>query len=251
MVDLTTPEHRVLATLADAPFVHPLAVGTSGVLRSVPCLVAGHLRYRQPDWHWDEYLLVANDGQTIWLEYDQGFALYRPFVPASVSEITPHSTELVADGVRSRIVEREHARIAHIGGELPFRAALGDEVEYIDAHALCVEITPEELEWFRVSEITHEEVAAAFGSTPQALAERCYRLDDDGNEVSSRPGSFVVKKAVSGMLVIWMIIGLCLLSAFCCVCSGALTDQDGYDDAGTRRSYGGGHGSWGGYSGGK
>lgn len=247
-MDLTTPAHATLGKVAEAPFVHPLSVGLSGTLRGVPCQIAGHVRYAQPDWHWDEYLLVANDGQTAWLEYDEGFTLYRPFVPRTFEPITASSGYLVADGVSSRITEREHARIAYIGGELPFVPRAGDMIEYIDAHAISVEISETELEWFRVSSIAREEVAAAFSLSPQALAAKCYRLDDEGRVVS---GGHLGQTAKAGVVIIgilMLMIGMCFFTVCLGLCTGSSTGSSG------RRTYGsggGGHGSYGGYSGGK
>lgn len=253
LVDLTTPAHAVLDVIADAAFAHPLRVGMRGTLRGVACQIAGHVRYGQQDYHWDEYLLVSDDGRTVWLEYDDGFTLYRPFVPTTMEPVHAHTRELVADGTRSAVTERESAFIAHVSGELPFVARVGSPITYVDAHALSVEISETELEWFRVSPMTKAEVAQTFAVPYGELASRCYRLDDDGREVR---GAFASSSRSSGRRVPSLAIAVPLfilvsgmMSLFVCLmCAGLLLpDQDSYGV----RDRGGGHRTYGGYSGGK
>ena len=153
-----------------------------------PFEVFGWQQYTGSDdeetWTWDEWLLVAEDNQTLWLSYDpdDGFLLqerletYEPFNPRTASYIdTPKG--------RAYVKERDVAQITALRGEFTWRASVGDRIAYVDAKHknlyFSVEYTEHELEVHVGPAIKEIDVWRAFGRKDLA-AQREQRLERFG-----------------------------------------------------------------------
>jgi hypothetical protein len=194
-IDLTSPQFAFYGGLKQPPITAPIKVGQTGAFRGKRFRVIGHLRLAEQDWWWDEYQLLADDGTTGWLQYDDGaFALYdgvrlqHPLDPMSIGS-TFHLGK-----VMYRVLDRGRATISRIEGELTWKAKVGDPMAWIDAvtpdivgdparpKRLGVEWSVHELELFGKTSVTWREVAEAFGMTLAELGAGCYRFDDDDDE---------------------------------------------------------------------
>ena len=247
-LDLTTPDYAFLEELRRDPLVHPLRVGMKGTFHGIVWEIIGHIRFQELTWWWDEYLVLASDGRTGWIQYDEGvFRWFEPFVPQQLEPVDFQSHWLVADGRREPVMERGRGRIDRIEGELTWKARVGEQVEYLDGHRMAIEITPRELEWFLVSPMQRPQIAHLFGITPQQLAQGCYTVPDEtleyGGDDDSDHGA-----ASGAQLPATARMAFVALGVVCLICFFAIDECGDDDDYGY---YGGGHYSSGGWSGGK
>lgn len=250
-LDLASADYAVLESLRADGRVHPLRVGLSGMLRGVAWEIVAHVRYDEGTWWWDEYLLLAADGRTAWLQYEErAFSLWIPWVPKDPSPVDASSVALEADGERHAVTERGTATIGTIEGELTWRARVGDAMTYLDARAAGVEITSREIEWFRRQDVSTGAIAKAFGIPLPELHSRMVVPpddedddDDDADDGLAYSGSGTPKAGAGTWVVIALVVvgGLVLTLAS----EGGCDDDDDYDLGG------GGHFSGGGYGGGK
>lgn len=247
-LDLTTPDYAFLEELRRDPLIHPLRVGMKGTFHGVAWEVIGHIRYQEMTWWWDEYLVMASDGRTGWIQYDEGsFRWFEPFVPQHVQPVDFHSQVLVADGRQEPVQERGRGRIDRIEGELTWKARVGEQVEYLDGWRIAVEITPRELEWFYVSPLRREQIAHVFGITLHQLEQGCYVVPDETLDFHDDEESSV---GVASELPLGVRAGFVALAVFAFFCFFVM-DECGDDDDDYYGGYGGGHYSSGGWSGGK
>ncbi len=133
-IDLTSPEFAFYGGLKQPPITAPLKVGQTGQFGGKQYVVAGHLRLAEQDWWWDEFLLLAADGTSRWLQYDDGtFSFYagvrlqHPLDPMSIGS-TFHLGK-----VMYRVLDRGRATVPRIEGELTWKAKVGDPMASIDA----------------------------------------------------------------------------------------------------------------------
>lgn len=183
-LDLSRQPFEVIGAFAvgaNAP-EEPLAIGMRGTLPGqVPesFEIIGRIRLQGQEaddygaidvYQWDEWLLLTERGQSVWLEVDEGeyelqHALDEP----------PVSTEaLLAAPVGGRsadhtfhLIERGQAHIIHVEGELTWRAKVGDPITYADfltsAGPMGAEWTDEEVEFFTRAKVTERQVFEMLG----------------------------------------------------------------------------------------
>jgi ribosomal protein S27E len=182
VLDLSEEQTQILAQVDPeiAP-LQPIDVGMTATFGDRTYTVYGWMRYEGSDeyetWHWDEWLLVADDGHSLWLSYDPeaGFVIqeritdFEPFDPARSMFIkTPQGM--------AAIKERDQARIVALRGEFTWRARVGDPINYLDAESkhriFSVEYTGDELEVHAGPELEPLAVWQAFGMDEKMEAAR-------------------------------------------------------------------------------
>jgi hypothetical protein len=124
---------------------------------------------------WEEFELVAPDGDCLFLEYDMGqWRLTEPFVPKN--PVGPddaarlgYGARLDLDGSVARVTQLVHATVRFVEGELTYRAMVGDKVAYLDAASYTkakfysVEWSEDEIEFYRGKSLSLRQVREAFG----------------------------------------------------------------------------------------
>jgi hypothetical protein len=169
-LDLTDPTFRVLADLSNvrAEPRTPIGLGMYAEFKGQRWQAIGRIRYREEGAFWDEWLLMTDDGEFLWLtEGEEGFTLYDPVVPSE--PIDPHAVRdvVTVDGVSYPVRARGVGTVDFLEGELTWKATRGDQVRYIDAQLgqtkFSIEWTPSEIEYFRGEKQSANAVREAFG----------------------------------------------------------------------------------------
>ena len=176
-IDMSTPNLTLLAQLRkqhDSAFgIIPGMKGTLPDGRAAE--VVGRLRFEDSDyedtWHWDEWLLLAANGEYLWLQENDGrFDLMARFDPADPPDLEDVRNQewLEIDGVSYRSRERGNPRIVALQGELTWKATVGDRVEFVDAHgnkghSVSIEWTDDEVEFFKAERISQKQAYKACG----------------------------------------------------------------------------------------
>jgi hypothetical protein len=161
-LDLTTPDFKVLGQLPDRqPPQDAVCLGLKGELpdgRSFE--IIGRIRFSdfddEEDWFWDEWLLLAENGEYLWLQEEgRSFELHTEFTPNSPPDIDVlrSARTIDLDGTQYRVKERGSPRVSYVEGELTWTASIGDTVHYVDARGpgggFGVEFNDDEIEFFR------------------------------------------------------------------------------------------------------
>ncbi|MDJ1495643.1 DUF4178 domain-containing protein [Cytophagaceae bacterium DM2B3-1] len=112
-----------------------LSVGKSGKIRNKPFEVVGRLRFDYEDGFWDEWLLIMENEDEIWLQEDEGeFVLFRKKnlsdPPQYTSLVIGSITTIDTDNVF--LTEKNKAVINGGEGELPFQVVAGEKADYVD-----------------------------------------------------------------------------------------------------------------------
>ena len=114
----------------------PLSLGMSGKLKNVEFTIIGVLEYRDA-WHdrWLEYAIYSPTHGYAWLEYEHGHFLFsrRVRTVPDTPIVGRVKSRFEAGGREFTVFSRYRAVITFIEGELPFMAAIGDAVDFIDA----------------------------------------------------------------------------------------------------------------------
>ncbi len=94
-------------------------------------LPIGHIRYSYGKGFWDEWWVINNAGQGIWLTVDEGdFAFQKPTkAPKNIHFDQLSIDTKVGDWL---VTERGHAVCQGYEGELPELVKEGDEFDYVD-----------------------------------------------------------------------------------------------------------------------
>jgi ribosomal protein S27E len=116
------------------PALSGLAIGTAATFESKEYAVAGRVRYGWgeggSEGYWDEWYLLNNSDEPLWLNEDMGRLSVQRTVPLRI-ELTPESVKVGAsvraNGRIYTITEKGTARCHGAEGQLPFRA-ISDEV---------------------------------------------------------------------------------------------------------------------------
>lgn len=221
VLDLTDEQHAILSRVKKgARPLKPIEPGMKATFGGKEYEVFGWLQYTGSDseetWTWDEWLLVAEDHQALWLSYDPevGFLLqerletYKPFDPQTASYIdTPRG--------RAWIKERDVAKITALRGEFTWRASVGEYIAYLDAQAnklhFSVEYSDRELE-------VHAGPAIA-----EADVWRAFRRDDLVAKSNQLTESKARRRQVSRIALVFAVIGW-VLTFF-----SVLTGQEVFD----------------------
>jgi hypothetical protein len=172
-LDLTDPTLRVVADLANRRAVPrtPIGLGMYGEFRGQRWQVIGRIRYREDGAFWDEWLLMTDEGEFLWLtEGEEGFTLYDPVVPSEPIDPDRVLVTVTFEGVRYAVRARGTGTVDFLEGELTWTATVGDRVRYLDAQLgqtkFAIEWTPSEIEYFRGEKLAANVVRQAFGLPP-------------------------------------------------------------------------------------
>jgi hypothetical protein len=159
-----------------------LSIGAEGSLRGVKYQVVGRIRYKDLKSHrWDEWLLLSEDGQYLWLqEEDWEFMSMRKFTPAEPFDPREVGDTLTVEGYHLEVEGKCKAIIEYFEGELTWQAEIGETVNYLDAwrgedSCYSVEWTDREITYFVGYMIPAGEIYSGFklGQLPSEA------LDDD------------------------------------------------------------------------
>jgi hypothetical protein len=154
-IDLTSPEHAIIgkAILGHARPRSSTRLGQILAFDDVEWQVVGRVCY-DDEGHWDEWLLMSEDGEYRWLVEDEGeTTLYWPFVPTNPVDPNKVGWYLDLEGFKARVTERGHATIEYVEGELTWKARVGDGMYYLDAEyadgVYSIEWSEREIEFFK------------------------------------------------------------------------------------------------------
>jgi Domain of unknown function (DUF4178) len=168
--DLTSPDYAFLETLRRQPLAGPLEVGLGGVIDQIPYQIAGVIAWQDGEARWQDYFLVGPEGHTAWIRYDHFtyrlFQVFKPLdaEPIELQTLDPHSQFVEFGGAHYIVLDRQHARVTYLEGELPWRARMGEELVMLQCDpALSVEVSPTQVRYFRWSLVPWENLADAFG----------------------------------------------------------------------------------------
>lgn len=169
-LDLSSPALEILGKLPSRQKPQDaICLGLSGELpdgRSFE--IIGRLRFSDFDdeesWFWDEWLLLAENGEYLWLQEDgKSFELQTPFMPnhPPTLDALRHDYEIPVDGTSYRVVERGRPSVSYVEGELTWRAKVGDTVDFVDARGpgggFGAEFSEDEMEFFRRQHLSRKE----------------------------------------------------------------------------------------------
>jgi hypothetical protein len=178
-LDLTSPDYAFLERLRKEPLGGPLAaklpIGLEGVIDEVPYRVSGAIRWQDGEARWEDYFLAGPAGHTAWIRYDHFsyrlFQLFKPLdaAPIEMQTVDPRSQYVDFGGGFNMVLDRKHAHVAHLEGELPWRVRMGEELVVLRCEGLSVEVSPAQVRYFRWSVVPWAKLAAAFGLPASAL----------------------------------------------------------------------------------
>ncbi len=175
-IDLTSPAYPVIGRVSrrPEPNLTPFKIGMQGTMEGEQHQVIGRVRYRDDESEtWDEWLLLTAGGDYRWIsdDEDEGMVLWHSFTPSKPLDpatVSQGQTIDLGDGA-ARVRERDRAAIDYLEGELTWKAAVGETVEYLDAQAgglmYSIEWTANEIEFWRGKRLNRDEIAKAFGIT--------------------------------------------------------------------------------------
>ncbi len=167
--------------------------------------VVGWICYRGEDdeeiWEWDEWLLVSSKGFHRWLSYDpeEGFLIQRKI--ATPKAFNPaYSHTFPVPGGTAVVVERSHAYIKALKGELPWKAKLGEEMSYVEAkrgkYRYSVEYSIGEIEVYEGQPLSEVEVWEAFGR--KDLLAKAQNREERKSWYEALAGICIVLALISG-----------------------------------------------------
>jgi hypothetical protein len=131
-------------------------------------------------YYWDEFEMVAANGDRFFLEYDEGqWRRLDPFEPEQ-----PLSTErarrlrvssrINLDGHEATVTQMSAATVYVVDGKPTWQARVGDRSFYVDAHRLnrfyAVEWNDDGIEHYRGGPLSRRDVYRAFGLSDQLAA---------------------------------------------------------------------------------
>ena len=138
-----------------------------GTLRGQRFSVIGRLRYSYGDGHWDEWFLSFEDGESGWLQEDEGSFTY--FDRSAVTEAAPPYKKIRAglsieiSDQEMTVIEKGAAQIVGVQGQVGFPVLPGDPILYVDGTAgeqkLSLEYAGDEVELSVGYAVTHDELS--------------------------------------------------------------------------------------------
>ncbi|MCK5902074.1 MAG: DUF4178 domain-containing protein [Cocleimonas sp.] len=94
-------------------------------------LPVGHIRYDYEKGFWDEWWVIDNSGEGVWVTVDEGdFAFEREIEPPSPLQFQDLRLDTMFDGWL--VTERGHATCEGFEGELPKIVTIGASFDYVD-----------------------------------------------------------------------------------------------------------------------
>jgi hypothetical protein len=162
----------------------PLQPGMKGQFQGKEYEIIGRVVFSMVEegetYYWNEFQLLAPDGDVRYLEFDEGhWKISEPFIPKtplSPSEARKLSAgDLVApEGSPVNVTQVAQATVRHIEGELTYRAMLGDKSMYLDAgsgtRVYSMEWTEDEVSYYRGERLTERQVLVMFGRYEEIAA---------------------------------------------------------------------------------
>lgn len=150
----------------------PFELGQPCTFNGADFVLVGHLRYTEKDgttlYVSDEFLLWSKKVGYRWLTLEDGHFSFAQEIKGrpNVNWGAKPKTRFPFEGRTYRVFESGKTQLTWVDGELPWVAAVGDRVKYLDAtcppYLLSGEITETEAEWYEARYLTTEEVAQAF-----------------------------------------------------------------------------------------
>jgi hypothetical protein len=159
------------------PPTTPLRLGMKAQYRGQEYELTGRMVVRQSEggetWQWEEFTLVAPDGDLLYLEFDDNrWKVSEPFIPTSPLD----SLELGRLSAGNLIsLENKTALVSDTGvyqvvfaeGEFPYIVVPDRSVRFVDAEHLgtfySIGWTEDEIEYYRGDMLGEEQVASMFG----------------------------------------------------------------------------------------
>lgn len=155
----------------------PLRPGMKGQFQGKEYEITGRVVFSMVEegetYFWNEFHLLAPDGDVRYLEYDEGhwkisepFTPEKPFPPAAAAQI-PVGTAISFDNRSATVTQRAQSTIRHVEGELTYRAMLGDQAMFLDAgtglDVYSMEWTEDEVSYYHGKRLTERQVLTMFG----------------------------------------------------------------------------------------
>jgi hypothetical protein len=113
-------------------------VGQTGKFRGRRFRVLGRVRYSHEEGVWDEWYLAFEDGDTAWVEEEEGEVIFarmeRLRNPVPPFEQARLGTQFETNGRPFFVTERCRARIAGSEGQLFYRAVPGSAVNFVEGN---------------------------------------------------------------------------------------------------------------------
>ncbi len=205
-VDLQTSEHKILTQVNQKPSPpkSALQLGSEGNINGIIYQVVGRIRYRDTrsySW-WDEWLLLSENGQYLWLQEDDwDFTLMHKYTPSQPVDPNTVGEYLNIDGLRLEVEDNSEASIQFFEGELTWKAEVGETINYIDAWKgedtlYSIEWTDREIMFFLGKDIYPQKIYEAFklGTPPPEAFEE----DDDEDSPTGRFAKRLMKGPAFG-----------------------------------------------------
>ena len=227
------------SSIRPKPSKSALSLGKTGSINDITYQVIGRIRYRDTRTKdfWDEWLLLSENGQYLWLqEEDWEFILmhkYTPKVPFDPNTAGGEDETIEIDGYRLEIEDNSEAVIEFFEGELTWKAEVGEKIKYLDAWKdelilYSCEWTEKEITYFLGREIPAENIYTAFnlGTLPKEA------LEEGDDEITETPFQQFTRKLVSGPFFKFTLL-FGLLAAFTALFLGLLGSyvrNEGYMD---------------------
>jgi len=185
-LDLTGSGYAFLEQLRRRPDDTALSVGLAGRLEGVDYVVAGFVRWSDPDAEsscLDDWFLQGPAGRTGWLRFD-GYAwqlchVLRPTDadPVDLQTLDPESQWVNCDGAHHLVLERSRGTITYLEGELLWKARVGEAVMRLHCDPdVSVEVGPTRVRYFRWQHVAWQNVAEAFGVPDEAARPAPFEL---------------------------------------------------------------------------
>jgi hypothetical protein len=185
--------------------------------------LVGRIRYAQFGEWWDEWLMLSEAGQYLWLQEDDWeFTVLRKFTPPNPVDPATAGEYVDFEGDLLEVEERSSCRVSFFEGELTWGAEVGEEMQYLDAWkgedtVYCIEWTQEEIQYFKGWEISVDDLYKAFEVT-EPIPSEAYEEEEEEEEASYgvRRGGGVIVRAIRGPVFRYtLLFGLfCLAVAF-------------------------------------
>lgn len=120
-----------------------LKLGLKGILDEEELEIVGYIRYEGRDteglWQWEEWFSAGKNGY-LWLRYDldeKTYALFKQLdipQPIDLAEIKLDKNIALSPEERFKIQEIGKAKIVAVAGKVPWKADVGDVINYADGN---------------------------------------------------------------------------------------------------------------------
>lgn len=196
-----------------------LSLGLKGKLNGEDLEIAGYILYEGKDdedtWYWEEWFAVGKSGY-FWIQYDieeDTYTFFKQTIPQKtidIKEIRSGKTLSLSNDERFTVGEVGLAKVEQLGGEIPWKAKIGDVINYADGsyynNRYSIEWAEDEIEIYKGREIDRKELFAGLGMK-EKLAEIIKK------EQSELKWKFI-------RVVLWLIVLVCIVGSLFSLGSG-------------------------------